>query len=104
MSDIQELQKIVAKFQQDRNWDQYLLPSNIIQAMMVECAELMEIFQWAKSDENNKILNEKKTEITDEVADVFAYLLTFCRVADIDLAEALKQKMKKNEKKYPTNT
>lgn len=103
MSEIKDLQALVTRFQQDRNWDEYLLPSNVIQAMMVECAELMEIFQWVKSSDNQKILTEKKSEITDEVADVFAYLLTFCRVAEIDLAQALQQKMLKNAQKYPIN-
>ena len=34
----------------------------------------------------------------DEVADVFIYLIAFCNENDIDIKQAIDQKMKKNKK------
>jgi len=35
-------------------------------------------------------------DITGEITDVFNYLLSLCRVLDIDLLEAFKEKEKRN--------
>lgn len=101
MADIKTLQAFVTQFQQDRSWTPKLLPANIAQAMIVECAELVEIFQWSQTSEQKKIVTTKKPEIESEVADIFAYLLTFCEATGIDLETAFLAKMKKNETRFP---
>ncbi|MEM9645569.1 MAG: hypothetical protein AAF989_11310, partial [Planctomycetota bacterium] len=42
--------------------------------------------------------------IADEMADCLSYLLALANVAEVDLSEALVQKMKKNALKYPVET
>jgi hypothetical protein len=42
--------------------------------------------------------------VGEELADVFYFLLRFSQLYRFDLSEALIQKMKKNELKYPLNT
>ena len=39
----------------------------------------------------------------DEISDIFIYLIAFCNENDIDIKQAIDQKMKKNKKKYPAN-
>ena len=39
----------------------------------------------------------------DEIADVFVYLLDLCDLFDIDLSDAVLEKMKHNERKYPAH-
>ena len=39
----------------------------------------------------------------DEIADVMIYVISFCNRNNIDISDAIAQKMKKNEKKYPAN-
>jgi dCTP diphosphatase len=41
------------KFQNDRNWKQFNTPQNIAKSLVLEAAEVLEIFQWKeKIDEN----------------------------------------------------
>ena len=39
--------------------------------------------------------------VTDEVADVLAYLLQFCEVLGIDPLQALAAKIERNEHRFP---
>jgi NTP pyrophosphatase (non-canonical NTP hydrolase) len=63
----------------------------------------MEHFRWIKNDPSRELVKDPKAkhEIAEEVADVFAFLLSFANSADIDLASALRAKMDKNAAKYP---
>lgn len=44
---------------------------------------------------------DKKDEVGEELADVFYWVLLLANKIDIDLVEAFKKKMAKNEAKYP---
>ncbi|MBB4911101.1 NTP pyrophosphatase (non-canonical NTP hydrolase) [Actinophytocola algeriensis] len=45
---------------------------------------------------------ERQAErVREEVADVFAYLLQLADHLDIDLAGALREKVRRNEQRYP---
>ena len=76
---------------------------NLTMSIGIEAAELMEHFQWARSDEIAPLLaNEKqRAEIVDEVADVTCYLLALANTLNLDLSAAVRDKMAKNAAKYP---
>ena len=82
----------------DRDWKQFHTPRNLASSIVLEVAEVLEIFQW-KLD--NDISKEDVEEIKDELADVFICLLLFAHSLDIDLIKAANKKIVKNEKKYP---
>jgi len=84
-----------------RHWQGYHTPKNLAMAMIVEAAELVEHFQWATPEESLALSPEKKSEVQDEVADTFIYLLELADVLGIDLIDAARLKMKKNAIKYP---
>jgi NTP pyrophosphatase (non-canonical NTP hydrolase) len=84
-----------------RNWQGYHTPKNLVMAMIVEAAELVEHFQWATPEESLALSPEKKAEVQDEVADTFIYLLELADVLGIDLIDAARAKMLKNARKYP---
>ena len=91
----------VAEFIQKRDWGKYHTPKNLIQALQIEAAELSEIFLF-KDFSVEQILNnpELLKEISDELADVFIYLISLINVFGIDLTKAFANKMKKNSSKY----
>lgn len=99
----QGLRNLVEKFVNARNLEKYHLPKNLSMSIAIESAELMEIFQWLTNEQSFALKKNKKKmdEIEDEIADVAIYLLSLCNVLDVDLAKAIKNKMKKNNKKYP---
>jgi dCTP diphosphatase len=92
----------VAEFVQKRDWGKYHTPKNLIQALQIEASELSEIFLF-KDYSLEQILDngDLLKDISDELADVFIYLISLINVFEIDLTEAFSNKMKKNSAKYP---
>ena len=89
----EDLKKKIQKFNSDRDWDQFHSPENLAKSISIEAAELLECFQWNNSYELD--------ELTDEMADVFIYLLDLAHKVDVDLIDISNKKMDKNIKKYP---
>ena len=50
--DIEQLQKRLRDFAAERQWQPYQTPKNLAMAMVVEAAELVEIFQWLTPEES----------------------------------------------------
>ncbi len=86
------------RFRQSRDWSKFHDPKNLAISLALEASEVLEIFQWSQS---NELPHEKKDALQDELADVYAYLLLLAHETNINLSQALKRKMKKNEQKYP---
>jgi NTP pyrophosphatase (non-canonical NTP hydrolase) len=101
---ISYFKKIVDKFVIERGWQHYHTPKELIQALSVEVAELSELFLFKnftiEEILNNKILVEN---ISDEIADVFIYLISIVNSLNLDLTDIFKNKMEKNQKKYSLN-
>jgi dCTP diphosphatase len=102
MLDEKALQSKIAHFAQQREWEKYHTPKNLVMALTVEAAELMELFQWLTDEEACSIMQtDKATKVRHEVADTAVYLLRLCDLLKIDLTEAIEEKMKLNAEKYP---
>lgn len=100
-SDIQKLQEKLIKFRDKRDWAQFHNPKDLAISLTLEAAELLEHFQWKTTEEIKEYAKKNKEKIGDEIADVAAYLLTLAHELNIDLAKAIRRKIKKNVKKYP---
>jgi dCTP diphosphatase len=100
---IETIQKQIADFATEREWDQFHTPKNLAMALTVEASELMEIFQWKTSDESKAILKDelRSEQVEEEIADILIYALRFANVLNIDVDEAIQKKIVKNAKKYP---
>lgn len=97
---IDQLKQLVNAFINERNWEKFHTPKNIAVSVVLEASELLEHFQWSPPADEN-IDSAKKLEITEELADVMAYLLSLANVLNIDVSSAMAAKMQKNRKKYP---
>jgi len=94
--------KEVEKFVNERNWTKYHTPKNLIQALGIEVSELSEIFLF--KDLDIQMINENRMlfeNISDEIADIFIYLISLVNRLDINLTDAFARKMIKNRSKYP---
>ncbi len=90
-------------FSNERDWDQFHSPKNLIMALTSEVGELSDIFQWL-SEEQSKIENidSKSLEKTkEEIADVFLYILRIADKLNIDLEREAVKKIQINAEKYP---
>jgi NTP pyrophosphatase (non-canonical NTP hydrolase) len=100
---VHELQQLVRRFAEARDWGQFHTPRNLVLALAGEVGELAALLQWVPDDEVEKWLNDQGNldELAAELADVFAYLLRLADVTSIDLTSALKSKVLLNESRYP---
>ncbi|MFH1708577.1 MAG: four helix bundle protein [Planctomycetota bacterium] len=97
------LKAAVAAFIAARDWQQFHAPKNIAMSIAIEAAELMEHFQWLTTAESAEVVNDPATmrQVRHELADVAGYVLDMANVLDIDLAEAVVEKLALNAQKYP---
>lgn len=100
---INDIQKQLARFAEERNWDQFHTPKNLSMALAAEAAELLEIFQWLTDEQSKEIVNNEKemTMIRQEIADIFIYLVRLADKLGVDIEKAVHEKIEMNEQKYP---
>jgi NTP pyrophosphatase (non-canonical NTP hydrolase) len=64
-------------------------PKNLAISLAVECAEVLELFQWSEGPVDRKLLEP-------ELADIALYLLQLASVSEIDLEGAILGKLREN--------
>jgi len=90
-------------FAQTRNWEQFHSPKNLAMAMIAECAELVEHFQWLTQEQSRNLPSEKREAVALELADILIYLIRTAERLDIDLIAAAERKIAINESRYPAD-
>lgn len=103
--DIEALRQRLRSFAHERDWEQFHTPKNLAMALAGEAGELLEIFQWLTSDESQKVMKDgrRAQQVRDELADVLNYLIRLADVVEVDLEQALLDKIESNEEKYPVD-
>ena len=98
---IQEIKEKIFKFVNDRNWNESHNPKNLSMSISIEASELMEILQWSSTKESWNIdESEEFTHLKEELSDVIIYCLSLANQLDIDVADAIEDKIEKNGEKY----
>lgn len=101
--DIEALQATLRTFAAERDWQPFHTPKNLSTALIVEAAELAEIFQWMTPEQSATAHTDVvvREQISDEVADVLLYLIQIADHSQVDLKRAVGRKLVKNAKKHP---
>lgn len=100
-TDLKKLQSALADFANDRDWNQFHSPKNLVMALSGEAGELAEVFQWLTEEESQNLTAKQQERAEEEIADVFLYLLRLSDKLRIDLIDVASKKLKVNEEKYP---
>lgn len=92
--DIQQLTDEMNRFVTAKGWYDAdspfpQTPRNIATSVAIEAAEILEHFQFSDEASDNAAL-------ADELADVALYLLQLAYLTDVDLEQAILNKLKKN--------
>ena len=83
---IENIQKQLSDFADERDWDQFHNPKNLAMALSVEASELVEIFQWLTPEQAESImLSSERGHVKEEMADIMIYLIRMADKLDIDL-------------------
>lgn len=92
-----DLIKEINQFRDDRDWRQFHNAKDLALSVSLEASELLENFQWKSSEE---AITDDLENIKDEIADVMIYCLMLADDLDLSVEEIIKNKIKKNGKKY----
>jgi len=103
VSDFETYTQKYIKFRNDRDWQQYHKPKDLALSLVLEAAELLELFQWKTDKQVEEMITDPVAteKLADELADVLGWILILAHDCKIDLGVALENKLAKNGKKYP---
>lgn len=97
-----ELQRLVDEYVTERDWKRFHKPKDVAISIAIESSELLELFQWKPDPvESEKLDDALRARLGEEVADIVIYSACMANALDIDLSEALVDKIQKNKRKYP---
>ena len=98
---LDDLSQRLLAFARARDWEQFHSPKNLAMALIAECAELVEHFQWLSEEQSYALPADKREAVALEMADILIYLLRCAERLDIDLVDAAYRKVAINESRYP---
>ena len=101
--DVDGATQALRQFAEERDWQQFHSPKNLVMALSGEVGELTEIFQWMTDADSHGAASAPKTvnAVRDELADVTLYLIRLADVLGVDLNAAVASKLASNAAKYP---
>lgn len=85
---------LIKQFVKERDWNKFHTPVNLAKSLVLEAAEVLELFQWSSKETS-------LDDMEDELADVLVYATLLCENYHLDMDEIIAKKMKKNALKYP---
>lgn len=90
--DIKDLTEEMHRFVESKGWyaedsPRPQTPRNLAISLSLEAAEVLEHFQWSERGQ---------PELADELADTALYLLQLASLLQIDLEQAIRDKLRKN--------
>ena len=95
--ELKALEEAMQAFVENKGWykpdsSHPQTPKNLAISLVLEANEVLEHFQWSEATAD-------KTELAGELADVLLYLLQIARLHDIDLGQAVMDKLDINAKR-----
>ncbi|XP_057294504.1 dCTP pyrophosphatase 1-like isoform X2 [Hydractinia symbiolongicarpus] len=100
---LEKIRQMQAQFADERNWNQFHSPRNLLLALVGEVGELAELFQW-KGEVKQGLpdwSDRQREHLGEELSDVLIYLVRLADKCNIDLPAAACRKFELNAKKYP---
>jgi dCTP diphosphatase len=98
---IEALTAEIRAFREARDWMQFHAPKEMAVAITTEAGELLQHFVWQTPQQSEQRASERRDEITGEIADVALLLFELADNLGVNLADAMRAKLAKNELRYP---
>uniref|UniRef100_A0A3Q3W5E9 dCTP pyrophosphatase 1 n=1 Tax=Mola mola TaxID=94237 RepID=A0A3Q3W5E9_MOLML len=102
---LENIRRMQAEFTDERDWNQFHQPRNLLLALVGEVGELAELFQWrgGVAEGLPDWTESERENLAHELSDVLIYLLELAEKCHVDLPQAVLRKMVQNRRKYPAS-
>ncbi|XP_008285005.1 glutamyl-tRNA(Gln) amidotransferase subunit B, mitochondrial [Stegastes partitus] len=102
---VEDIRRMQAEFTDERDWNQFHQPRNLLLAMVGEVGEVAELFQWRGevADGLPDWTESEREQLAHELSDVLIYLVELAEKCRVDLPQAVLRKMALNRLKYPAS-
>jgi len=101
MKTLKELTAKAISFRDERDWKQFHRPKDMALSLMLEAAEVGEIFQWKDEECVKQEWHSIREKLERELSDVLYWVMVMAHDSEIDLEQAFQRKLAENERKYP---
>lgn len=91
----------ILKFRDEREWKQFHTTRNLVSALSVEAAELLEHFVWEVDPQDLTADHISRVAVEAEIADIMILLTYLVHDLGIDAEKIVSAKLKANAQKYP---
>ena len=100
---LEEVRRLQAEFTDERDWNQFHQPRNLLLALVGEVGEVSELFQWRGEVAEGLPgwTDSEREHLGQELSDVLIYLVELAEKCHVDLPQAVLRKMALNRLKYP---
>lgn len=97
-----QFQKKIKQYSEDRNWNQFHNPKDLLLGIVEEIGEIRNIVKWEQDpDKLRKVLLDNKEEFEDNIGDIYWFLALLANSVEIDIDEAITKVIENNEKRFP---
>ncbi len=95
------LLKELLSFYQERDWEQFHSPKNLVMDLAAETGELVELFRWLTEEQSRELDEKTLQEVRGEIADIYKCIIYLSYKLDIEPVKTTFQKLEKMRQKYP---
>ena len=99
-----EFQQRIKQFTEERDWDQFHNPKDLLLGFVEEIGELRNIVKWEQdTGKLKKALLENKEELEDNIGDIYWFLSLLANNGGVNIDTAISNVIKKNEERFPVS-
>ena len=99
-----DFQKRIKQFSEERDWDQFYNPKDLLLGIVEEIGELRNIVKWEQDIAKlRKALTENKVEVEDHIGDIYWFLSLLANSCEVNLDEAIHKVIESNKKRFPVS-
>jgi NTP pyrophosphatase (non-canonical NTP hydrolase) len=97
------LREAVDAFVDARDWHPFHNAKDLAISIAIEAAELLEEFQWQDAAQvaATSADRDARERVRQELADVLIYCLSLSNALEIDISDAVRDKLVRSGRKYP---
>ena len=96
---LEVIRQELAAFADERDWQQFHSPRNLLLALMSEVGEAADIVRW-QGEENPQIPAEQQQDWAHELADILIMLVRLADRSGVDLSQAYAEKLALVRERY----